>query len=124
MDPRLIPQVQHRTIFSNGRWERMPLCEKMGNIGSEIARARHGKDKDQEKSMLQALWRGLELLDFTIDCTPGPRRQELCRVRELFCDYLIGDNLYRITGEQLQQYFDDFALAYQWNRHPSQGPAQ
>lgn len=93
--------MQHKSIFLDGRWERLPLCGKMGNIGSEVSRACRWKAKGNEERMLQALWRGLELFDVTIDLTSGQRRRELCRVREAFCEYIFGDNVYQITAEEL-----------------------
>ena len=116
MDQGLIQQMQHKLIFLDGRWERLPLCGKMGNIGSEVSRACRWKDKGNEERMLQALWRGLELFDVTIDLTSGPRRRELCRAREVFCEYISGDNVYRITEGEFLQYFDAFAMAYNMHR--------
>ena len=90
----------------------------MGNIGSEVSRACRWKAKGNEERMLQALWRGLELFDVTIDLTSGPRRRELCRVREVFCEFICGDDVYQITEEELLQYFDEFALSYNKQRLP------
>ena len=113
MDPGLIQHMWHRNLFTDGRWDAMPFCGKMGNIGSEVHRACMWQDKGNEKSMLGSLYLGLELLDVTIDRTLGPRRRELCRARELFCDSFAGDGVYHVSGKELDDYFFEFAMAYQ-----------
>jgi len=63
--------------------------------------------------MWAALERALELFDLTIAdrrLTRG-RRREVLRAREVVCDFLVGDNVYRTTPESLDRYFLAFAFA-------------
>src|ERR1051326_9004886 len=93
--------------LANGRWFTFSLAEQLGNIGSEVGSAIHWKNKGDTKSMWSALERGLELFDLTI---ADPRRtksqlKEICRAREVVCDYLVGDNEYRSDDNFLNDYF-------------------
>ena len=54
----------HRELDS-GRWEKMPFCEQMANIGSEVSRAVRWREKDRKDLSLNAVYRALELLDMT-----------------------------------------------------------
>jgi hypothetical protein len=57
--------------------------------------------------MWSALERALELLDLTSDDPrhTGPPRRELRRVREVVCDFFVGNNEYHSTPESLMTYF-------------------
>lgn len=57
--------------------------------------------------------RALELLDLTIadERWRGPRLREICRAREVVCDFIAGDNEYGSTAASLDTYFLPFALA-------------
>lgn len=86
--------------------------EQLGNIGSEIGRANRAKRAGNEARMWSAMERALELIDLTVaDQRWSGRRKEILRARELICDYLVGDNDYRSTGESLDAYFLPFAVA-------------
>lgn len=104
--------VFHREAAS-GRWFEMPLMEQLGNIGTEVARAARAKEAGNEGRAWNALKRALELFDLTIadDRSRGPRRREICRARELFCDFIVGDNEYGSSAESLDRYFLPFAVA-------------
>ena len=54
---------QHQSL-ANGKWFELSLCSQMGNIGSEIGRAKKWKDKDA-KLFESAIFRAIELLDLT-----------------------------------------------------------
>ncbi|MBI2778045.1 MAG: hypothetical protein HYX57_12405 [Chloroflexi bacterium] len=65
-----------------------------------------------------ALDRALDLLDLTL-ADPrwaGPRRREIARVREVVCDFLVGDNAYGSTAASLEAYFMAFAFAARRDR--------
>lgn len=111
--------MQHKTLAKKG-WGQLSLAEQLGNIGSEISRAIHWNGKD-ENLFKQAVERALELFDLTLD---DPRwighspyrslrrsagRQEIARVREVFCDTVFGDQKYSTTLADLLRYFDQFA---------------
>jgi hypothetical protein len=59
------------------------------------------------------MWRALELFDLTISDQRwrGPRRREICRAREVVCDFLVGVNDAQATAASLDRYFLPFAVA-------------
>ena len=89
----------------------MSLAEQMGNIGSEVSRARIWQGKDPE-SFESAVARALELFDLTIrDPRWRHRLKEILRSREVFCDAALGDGEYKSPLANLESYFDEFAIA-------------
>ncbi len=90
----------------------------MGNIGSEVARAIRAKQKGDTVRMGYALEAALELFDLTIADPKyrGLRLREICRAREVFCDFLVGENEYLSDGESLDRYFLEFAMAARKDR--------
>ena len=95
-----------------GRWGQFSLMEQLANIGSEITRALNWQAKGDKEMTEKALFRGLELFDLTIkDSRWRQRLKEICRMREVVCDYFFGDNNYYSTPEFLKRYFFYFALA-------------
>lgn len=95
-----------------GRWFTLSLCEQMGNIGSEVSRAGSARAQGNDLRMRAALDRALELFDLTIaDPRHRGRLREICRAREVTCEYLSGDNAYSDTLESLNKYFLHFAIA-------------
>lgn len=103
------------TIHSDlaaGRWYTMTLMEQLGNAGSEVSRALRARAIGNRAREQAALARFLELMDLTIaDPRLRGRRRELCRAREVVCDFFVGDNAYRSTPESLDRYFLAFARA-------------
>jgi hypothetical protein len=104
--------VFHREAVS-GRWFQLSLIEQLGNVGTEVARAARAKEAGNEERAWNALRRALELFDLTIadERWRGPKRREICRAREVVCDFIVGDNEYRSTAESLDAYFMQFAMA-------------
>lgn len=103
---------QHQEL-ANGRWNELSLASQMGNIGSEVSRALKWKEKNKDRSM-KAVNRALELLDLTMLSACEKKEigklREICRGREVLCDYFYGDNSYLSTPENLMRYYDQFAL--------------
>jgi len=96
-----------------GRWQTLTLAEQLGNVGSEVGRAIRAKERRDESRFEPALERALELLDLTL-ADPrwrANRLKEIARAREVTCDFLVGDNEYHSTGESLDRYFLQFAMA-------------
>lgn len=103
--------------LAGGRWATLSLAEQLGNVGSEVGRALRAKRRGDDQKMWAALERALELLDLTIgDQTDRARRRELCRAREVLCDFLVGDNACRSTEDSVDSYFMKFALAARLDR--------
>jgi len=104
----------HKSL-AGGRWETLTLAEQMGNIGSEVSRAQIFFAKHDKEKCFNAVARGLELIDLTIAHAQKQKRsgalKELCRVREVMCDYFLGPNEYRTDIKSLQLYFDQFAIS-------------
>jgi len=104
--------VSLHTDLAAGRWHSMSLMEQLGNAGSEVSRALRARSKGNPVRERSALHRFLELMDLTIaDPRLRGRRKELCRAREVVCDFFLGDNVYGSTPESLDRYFLAFAKA-------------
>ncbi len=70
------------------------------------------KAQGNSRRSAAALDRALELFDLTLaDDRWRGRRTEICRARELVCDFLVGDNLYGSSAQSLDAYFLAFARA-------------
>ena len=104
--------VFHREAAA-GQWQRLDVMDQLGNVGTEVARAARAKIAGNDGRFLNALMRALELFDLTIADSrwSGHRRREICRAREVCCDFLVGDNTYGSTAESLDRYFLPFAVA-------------
>mgnify|MGYP001617267425 CR=1 FL=1 len=102
--------IQHKDL-AEGRWYKLSLAEQLGNVGSEVSRAKnwHGRN---EKFSENAFIRALELLDLTLADTRWRHRlKELTRVREVLGDLFMGGQEYKSTFEDLDRYFFHFAIA-------------
>ncbi|MBI2626765.1 MAG: hypothetical protein HYW77_00795 [Parcubacteria group bacterium] len=94
-----------------GRWYTFTLFEQLGNIGSEVSRARRAQSKDEQRFQ-NAIDRALELFDLTLsDLRWRGRLKEIGRAREVFCDAVYGGKEYGSSLSDLERYFDHFALA-------------
>ena len=106
--------VFHKQL-SSGKWQKLSLMEQMANIGSEVSRAGkwYGKDK---KFFWGAVERALELFDLTLtDLRWKNRLREIARIKELFCDAVLGGKEYNSSLKDIEQYFLHFALAIRKN---------
>jgi len=101
---------QHSSLAS-GRWQNFSLAEQLGNIGSEVHRARVAEAKNEGR-FIAARDRALELFDLTLaDPRWRGRLREIARAREVFCDAVSGGTLYGSALKDIESYFDRFALA-------------
>jgi len=104
-------------MINEERWFKFTLCEQMGHIGSEIARARIWEDKNDLLSRNRALERAFELIDTTKDDVRlYKRRKELCYLREMLADKYINSALYNTSLIDLEKYCLDFALVANKNK--------
>ncbi len=105
---------QHKDLAA-GRWRELTLAEQMGNIGSEVSRARLSQAKDAV-GFQGAVVRALELFDLTAtDPRWRGRRREILRSREVFCDATLGGHEYGASLADMEEYFDEFAIAARKN---------
>lgn len=94
--------------ISENRWHNLPLAEQMANIGSEVGRAAKWQDKDNAH-FDGAVKRAMELIDLTIEDTRWRNRsQELGRLKEVFCDGVLGGKEYKTDLHDLEKYFLPF----------------
>ena len=104
-----------KNIYHNeleARWNNFSIFEQMANIGAEVGRAMKWKTKGNSKISTQALYRALELIDFTINDKKNLNSlKEIVRVREVLVDFIIGDNVYKSTNKQWEKYFFYFNIA-------------
>src|SRR3989338_9120795 len=101
--------TSHPTLAA-GRWQTLSLSEQLGNIGSEVSRARRWQGVDATR-FEGAVARANELFDLTLDDPRWQRgRKELTQVRDCFLDALEGAAKYHTTLDDLQHYCDPFAL--------------
>ncbi|MGB9613022.1 MAG: hypothetical protein ACPL4K_02440 [Candidatus Margulisiibacteriota bacterium] len=100
----------HRDLVK--RWQSLSFLEQMANIGSEVNRALRWQ-KENKELFENAAFRALELLDLTIlnSRQNRSRLKELTRLREVFCDAILGGQEYHSSLKDLERYFYHFALA-------------
>ena len=104
--------------LASGRWGTLTLAEQLANAGADVGRAIRAKATGDDRRFVAALDRALELLDLTL-ADPrwaGPRAREIARMREVVCDFLVGDNVYAYTPESIEGYFMAFAVASRRDR--------
>lgn len=93
---------------SEHRWHMLPLFEQMANIGSEVGRAAKWQGKDNAL-FDGAVARAMELIDLTLEDTRWLNRsQELGRLKEFFCDGVLGGKEYGTILSDLENYFLPF----------------
>lgn len=100
--------MQH-TQLTPERFTSLPFMEQLANIGSEVIRAVNWRNKGNREYCNLALYRALELLDFSLTAEISSEwRRELTRVRSALVDDFAGDNTFGSTDDSWNHYF----LAY------------
>lgn len=100
---------KHKVILK--RWQGFSLAEQLGNIGSEISRARHWEESLDYINREKALERALELLDLTVaDKRWQSRLRELTRLREIIDDLIAKTKIYNISLKDLEKFCLGFAM--------------
>ncbi|TSC56803.1 MAG: Uncharacterized protein G01um101418_204 [Parcubacteria group bacterium Gr01-1014_18] len=98
------------TMHSVENWHVLSLSSQMGNIGSEISRAKNWRGRN-DIQYIKALERAFELLDLTLsDPARNHQLREISRVREVLADIYLGSFEYKTTLEDLDRYFMPFAI--------------
>lgn len=101
---------QHQKLAA-GKWQKLPFCQQMANIGSEVERAIAWRRRKKNKLSESAFFRALELTDLAIAASrQSGRLKELTRMREFLVDDFYGKNGYASQDSQWQKYFRFFNL--------------
>ena len=96
--------------LASGKWQKLSLAGQLANIGSEVSRAMKWRERDS-RLFWGAVERTLELFHLTIaDPRWRSHLKELTRLREIFCDAVLGGKEYGSTLGSLERYFFYFAL--------------
>lgn len=94
------------------RWNTFSILFQMANIGAEVGRTINWTKKGNKEMAKNALYRALELIDFTVN---DPKNinclGEILRMRELLVDYFTGNNIYHSSDEGWNKYFYYFNYA-------------
>ena len=107
----------HHPELAAGRWQTFSLLFQLANVGSEVGRALRAKNEGMSYKENLAFDRALELLHLTIaDPKHRERLRELCRAREVLCDFFVGENEYQSTPEAIDEYFLEYGIAAQMER--------
>jgi len=92
------------------RWNKFSLPQKMGNIGSEVARARLCEEKKDETGRDASLNRVLEMLNATLDSNlPTSGKKELTTAKEIINNWFVGNKDIEYSPRLLEEYFTQFA---------------
>lgn len=94
---------------AEGGWQKMSLAEQLAHIGAEVGRSAKWQGKD-EKLFYGAVTRALELFDLTLEDSRwrGGRLLEFGRLKEVFCDGVLGGMEYKTDLYELEKYFYPF----------------
>ncbi len=107
----IMPEFLHKDLAS-GKWLQLSLAEQLANIGSEVSRAKNWQGRD-EKIFWGAVERALELFDLTIrDTRWRGRCGEIGRIKEVFCDTVLGGINYKDSFDRLNRFFDCFLFVF------------
>ena len=94
------------------RWIQFSCAQQLGNIGSEITRARAREEQNDMKGRNQALLVALELIDLSLDDARwGNGIKEIARLREVVADWYSDTHVYNVLRKNLEDYCVSFLLA-------------
>lgn len=106
--------IFHKDLSS--RWNNFSVFEQMANIGTEVGRAISWRNKKNTEMSKNAVYRALELIDFSINDRKNKNSlKEIVRMREILADYFLGENIYQSTDKQWEKYFYPFNFACRKN---------
>ncbi len=90
-------------------WFAMPIGVQISNVGSEVHRAINWKNRGDAQKSNSFCMKAIEFLELMKkDPKNCYRKSELdCCIDELK-DYLMGENIYNTTEEELIKYYDAF----------------
>lgn len=105
-------------MHDRARWHTLTVSEQLANVGSEVERAFLARASGKERRLAHAIDRALELFDLSATDPRWslPRRREILRAREQFCEVVLGSAIASASAEGLQRYFLAFATAVRSGR--------
>ena len=86
------------------KWQAMSWPQKMGNIGSEITRARVWEEQNNHPAATQSFERVLEMLQASVGNT------ETDLLRAIVADMVKNGKQYQVSPRELENYCLPFAL--------------
>lgn len=97
--------------MNDEKWNKMSLAQKLGNIGSEVARAIYWQDKGESKEFDFCYHNILAMLNSTINGLQDQplKRKELLLLKEVLVSYFEKRGFQK-SKEALKNYFLPFAL--------------
>lgn len=99
----------HATL-TTGRWQEMTLAEQLGNIGSEVSRARSAQERGNVERLNSSLDRALELVALTVNNESlARRRSELQNLNEALKAVRNNEN-HPLSLKNIEEYCLPFAL--------------
>ena len=101
-------------MIEQNRWIKLSFAKQLGNIGSELSRARHWEFKKDSVNQHKSLERALELIDLTLEDhrwqTSLCRLKEFNRFREIVLDWYSDQKNYEVSPDFLERYCTDLIL--------------
>ena len=97
-------------VFDHEKWAQLDHFAQLGNISSEVGRAVQAKRQGNTARMESAFYRGMDLLNATVDSWAAQREvalPELLIAREQFAKTILTED----EDLKIEQYFMDFAVA-------------
>lgn len=100
--------------MEQARWIKLSFAKQLGNIGSELLRARHWEKKGDSLNQHKALECALELMNMTLEDhrwqTSFCRIKEFNRFREIILDWYSGQKNYECSPIFFERYCTDLIL--------------
>lgn len=92
------------------KWQRLNIFEQLGNIGSEVSRAKYWQDKGDIDKRNSSLERSFDLLDLTsADKKNISRLGEIGRLKEVLADLYGQTGCYQVSLGEVEKLLFDFA---------------
>ena len=93
------------------RWHSLSFSKQIGNIGSEVQRAYSLQKRGDNEQKERSIDRFLELIDLSLNDKRWQKKcLEICRIREVLCDYFFTNNSFGNSFESIINYFNAFVL--------------
>ncbi len=92
-------------------WLNLTRSQQLGNIGSEIARARYWDAYNDNDNRHIAIERALRLIDLTLDDNRwGAGLKEIARMREVISAWFCEQIFFDIQPKEIENYCINFVL--------------